>query len=420
MKKLIMLSLFTYTLSFTNAAAQGVWSPRTSLPDSTRGYGIGFSIGKFGYMGLGGRLVGSFWQYFNDFWQFDPSTDTWTRKADFPGKARIEAVTFVIGNYAYLVTGGQMIQGYDLVTECWQYNSITDTWIQKHDFPGISRYGAIAFAIGKNGYLGTGYDTLPSFTPVLRDFWEYDTTSDTWTQKHNFGGIARYLASGFAVGGKGYICFGADSANNTFSTANDIWEYDTASDSWTQKSNNPTDSLAGASGFVIGNNIYVGTGEHYFPVKAFNHFWQYNTTTDIWIQQASFLGGEKVVCSAFAVGDTGYLGLGNYDSLFTGTNTFFRFEPDSTTSISELQSTENGILIYPNPFKAECFINLPEGITETPIFTLFDMEGLKEEINIQGHDSNYTLSGKGLANGLYILSIKYNNQVFYKKLVITN
>ena len=44
-----------------------------------------------------------------------------------------------------------------------------DTWIQKADFGGIARFGATGFAIGSKGYLGTGND----FNNLYNDFWEY-------------------------------------------------------------------------------------------------------------------------------------------------------------------------------------------------------------------------------------------------------
>ena len=37
------------------------------------------------------------------------------------------------------------------------------------------------------------------------DFWEYDPTTNTWTQKANFGGTPRDGAVGFSIGSKGYI-----------------------------------------------------------------------------------------------------------------------------------------------------------------------------------------------------------------------
>ena len=38
-----------------------------------------------------------------------------------------------------------------------------------------------------------------------KDFWEYDPVGNTWTQKADFGGTARYAAVGFSIGNKGYI-----------------------------------------------------------------------------------------------------------------------------------------------------------------------------------------------------------------------
>ena len=38
-----------------------------------------------------------------------------------------------------------------------------------------------------------------------KDFWEYDPAANTWTQKADFGGTARYGAVGFSIGSKGYI-----------------------------------------------------------------------------------------------------------------------------------------------------------------------------------------------------------------------
>src|SRR4030095_14244615 len=91
-----------------------------------------------------------------------------------------------------------------------------DTWTQKADFGGTARYGAVGFSIGSKGYIGTGYDGT-----YLKDFWEYDPATDAWSQKANFGGTARYLATGFSVGSKGYVGTGLGSSG----FKNDFFEY---------------------------------------------------------------------------------------------------------------------------------------------------------------------------------------------------
>lgn len=54
-----------------------------------------------------------------------------------------------------------------------------NAWAQKTNFGGTARWGAVGFSIGNKGYIGTGGEgSVPK-----NDFWEYDPTTDTWTQK---------------------------------------------------------------------------------------------------------------------------------------------------------------------------------------------------------------------------------------------
>ena len=67
---------------------------------------------------------------------------------------------------------GYVGTGYDgeqRINDFWQYDPGTNTWAQKADFGGSARYGAVAFSINDIGYVGTGYDGN-----YLKDFWAYD------------------------------------------------------------------------------------------------------------------------------------------------------------------------------------------------------------------------------------------------------
>ena len=114
-------------------------------------------------------------------------------------------------------------------TQVYTIYSIADAWTQKTDFGGIARRGAVGFSIGNKGYMGTGGDGSGIF--IYKDFWEYDPTLNTWTQKADFGESARRGAVGFSIGGKGYIGMGWDGT----SYRKDFWEYDPALNTWTQK-----------------------------------------------------------------------------------------------------------------------------------------------------------------------------------------
>lgn len=101
-------------------------------------------------------------------------------------------------------------------SDFWEYDPVTDTWIQKADFADTAPYGAVGFSIGDKGYAGTGYSESAGFVS-FNYFWQYDPAVDTWTQKADFGGTPRFDAVGFSIGNKGYIGSGSDTK--------DFWEY---------------------------------------------------------------------------------------------------------------------------------------------------------------------------------------------------
>src|SRR5438876_119434 len=128
-----------------------------------------------------------------------------------------------------------------------------NTWVQKANFGGAARWGVVGFNIGTKGYIGTGYDG----SIFYNDFWEWDQATNTWSQKTNFGGIARDGSVGFSIGTKGYIGIG-NYYNGTFVRCIDFWEYDQGSNTWTQKANFGGTARLEATGFSIGTKGYIG------------------------------------------------------------------------------------------------------------------------------------------------------------------
>lgn len=204
----------------------------------------------------------------------DTTTDVygdWSRASDFEGVARTEAISFTIGDTAYIGSG------YDRnnrLSDCWGFDPATGTWTQKADMPGVARSSASAFSVNGKGYVGTGYDGINK----LKDFYEYDPATNSWTQKAAFGGSSRYDATAFSINGKGYISCGFDGNH-----LKDLWEYDPTTDQWLQKSSLGGTKRSGASSFVLGNNAYVvgGINNGSYP----DDFWMYDPTTNTWEQK---------------------------------------------------------------------------------------------------------------------------------------
>jgi len=268
----------------------------------------------------------------------------WVTRSESPANARFQAVSFTIGDTAYVGTG---YDGSIRYNDLWSFN-ISNSWQQKAYMPSSgadsapARNGAVAFAVGKIGYITTGTDGYNKFS----DTWAYNVASNSWSRKANFAAgsspvvTGRYGATAFAIGDYGYVTCGYDNEYKK-----DLWRYDPSNDSWAAMaplgttsttppttSGGPVYSNAGfkrmmaisfvhtdkASGKTLG---YVVTGLGSGGTNI-NDFWAYDPTTNLW-------KGLKVISNAstqnydddysdiirnsgvgFVMGDSAYISAG--------------------------------------------------------------------------------------------------------------
>jgi len=190
---------------------------------------IAFSIKKIGYVGLGTLENGAVVEYM---YKFDPSDQDllhpygkWLKIGDFSGGKRTKAVCFKIGNNVYVSCGMDNDGNYK--NDLWRCNQITGDylfWTKRESFPGTPRVDAVGFALGENGYIGTGLDV----DSVRSDFWRYNPFINKWDQRAYYGGEARYEAVGAGIkindnDYRGYI--GTGWGGNSSSYFNDFWHY---------------------------------------------------------------------------------------------------------------------------------------------------------------------------------------------------
>ena len=64
--------------------------------------------------------------------------------------------------------------------------SLLGNWVKRIGFDGNGRAGAVSFVIGDSAYVGTGFDGINK----LNDFWEFNPATNSWKQIANFGGTA--------------------------------------------------------------------------------------------------------------------------------------------------------------------------------------------------------------------------------------
>jgi len=141
-------------------------------------------------------------------YMFDPVLDTWTIVAAMPAVVGHRDPTFVIGSKGY----------FKHQYSFFEFNPLTNIWTQKADFPGtapnnnigLSQLGS-GFFVG--GYLGWG--------DMYSEVWRYDPSNDLWEQLPDYPFTKRRWAVKAKLGERCYIGLGTNGTN--FS---DFWEFD--------------------------------------------------------------------------------------------------------------------------------------------------------------------------------------------------
>ena len=227
--------------------------------------------------------------------------DNWTSLAKLPANlGRSYGVGFSIGNKGYFGMGNDLTNAND---DLYEYDPSTNSWTQKSSMGKNLQLG-MSFVINGKAYVGIGKTDFPDFT---NSFYEYDPALDKWTQKADFPGEERYLPVGLAIGNKGYVGLGGYGEN-------DWWEYDPASNTWTRKADlafsmvpqNPVGFAISDKGYVIGSFV---TG----PVSFEGGVIEYNPSTDTWVRKKNFPGGAISDMIGVGTNDKGFLiGYGGF------------------------------------------------------------------------------------------------------------
>ena len=84
--------------------------------------------------------------------------------------------------------------------DLWEFNPQTETWSQKANFSGTARRQAVCFTAANKAYVGTGEDA----TGLKKDVYAYDPNLNAWNQVADFSGTARRDAVAFELNGFGF------------------------------------------------------------------------------------------------------------------------------------------------------------------------------------------------------------------------
>jgi len=341
--KRIVLCISVFFFCLWNLYGQNDWTQKVNFPGTARSYDVAFSIGHYGFVGVGWCSGNN---YYTDFYKYNTRTNSWSPIANYPGNGQYGCSACTIEGKGYVGLGWDLANFKDF----WRYDTATNTWTQMATFPGKARYSSFPFVIGHKAYFVGGSQNGP---PYFNDVWVYDAHQNTWTQLNNYpgGDVESYIS--FAIGNHGYAGDGYYNPG-CYST---MYEYDTASDTWTTIAPIPAAySVAGNPGiFCLGSRAYVVSGAE-CTNNGLRDGWMYDTVTKSWCE-FSYLAGSNLSTgygAAFAADNHGYICTG-YDTNRVCLNGLWEYTPTSTFTVADTakcgQDTVqfSGITNYFNP-----------------------------------------------------------------------
>ncbi|MFT6502467.1 MAG: N-acetylneuraminic acid mutarotase, partial [Crocinitomicaceae bacterium] len=111
-------------------------------------------------------------------------------------------------------------------------------WTKMADFGGATgRHRAIGLSIGNKGYIGTGHFNGTGVETYYSDWWEYDPATNAWSQKADYIGNS-------GLGDLGLLSIEIPDINVGYVGLGELdpsslYKYDPATNSWSQVSDFP-------------------------------------------------------------------------------------------------------------------------------------------------------------------------------------
>ena len=254
--------------------ANNQWSEMSAFPGTDRSFAIGQAYNGKGYLGFG---LGLF-SYLNDIWEYDPATDAWAQLTTCECSGRRHPAFVIRDNKIYVGLGDDATGDLD----DWHiYDMETDTWTQVDDIPGDGRHHPFMFPAGDHVYAGMGH----SGNRIYDDWYKFNIETDTWETMADFPGESRVAGTQFGHQGKGYVLSG-DGSNHNFMPTGEFWEYDATTDLWTELEPHPGISRWAPGSFVIDGAVYFLGGQNRQTDEILSDMWTYQLSAPSSVAEA--------------------------------------------------------------------------------------------------------------------------------------
>jgi N-acetylneuraminic acid mutarotase len=168
-KGYIGLGLEQYSYGFGGQLSSKFWSfdPTTNLWEQLSDYPLktflstAFVVNNNSFVGLG---IGNNFSFYD----FNPLTNSWRFKFTYPGNGDWHVKNFVIDDKVYIGFGNH--DNSNEYTDFWEFNHTTNIWTKQIDFPYPTEVW-VSFSINGKGYV---FENKYGSTGFIRSFWRFD------------------------------------------------------------------------------------------------------------------------------------------------------------------------------------------------------------------------------------------------------
>jgi len=359
------------------------WVQVTSLPNvfNETHHSFAFSFDDMGYI-VGGNSDSG---VRDDFYQYNPATDSWTELAPFPGGARGFAIGDIWNGKAYFGFGND---GTSRLNDLWVFDPSNMSWTELASCPCAERAHPAMIAHNGKVFVGLG----SSSSGNMNDWWEYDIALNTWSHKDDLPSLSRHHPYQFGI--DDYVYTGFGHGNSIF---NDWFRYDIAGETWTQVATLPAEGRVAGTQFSYNGLGYVlsGHGDNHRSMNT-GEFWAYDPVTDAWDELPPHPEGSRWAPASFIIDGEVYIINGTSVSEYV--TEIYKFNLNSVLSTHEL--TNSTVSIYPNPAIDIINIDVPGNIKYDA--NLYDLQGRL----IISTTNKSVIEIQTLPLGIYFIEIK--------------
>lgn len=376
------ISLFILLLASSSFSQ---WTKKANLGGVGRHRGTGISIGNKGYIGLGHTNGTGVNIDFKDWWQYDPASDSWTQRADFPLLIH-GAVSF--GTETHGFVGG----GSTLGSEFFKYDPVFNTWTPVAPCP-LTPGDVQCFSVQNKGYVYQGNQMV-----------EYDPSTNAWTMMANAPIVFGTWSTSFASNGSGYVKSGSS-----------FYEFKPSQNTWISRAQFPGQTSNGGAGFYRDGKGYIVCGYVGGLSVVTNEVWEYNAGANEWNLISIFPGTARRFPVAFSIGRKGYFGTGTNG---VNLNDFWCFDYDPL-GYNELDDNSIGLSAYPNPSTSDIHLEIQSDVfmaASKATLQIFSVTG-DEMMHQVLHHNSLTLTKDQLGTGIFMCRITLDNTSVVKKLI---